>query len=164
MSKLLTLKEEYEQVIKQFPQWSARQFADYFEISVSGFYSALYRYGLKMPCASKRHPGPRVKGMILGKPEVELIAFAKEHTLSEIADYTGKDVRNIGNILNAKGISYKRTFSKEPFVNKKLNHYGDEKDMILELLKLNKFTDASIARVFGYSKTAIRKMRIKHDY
>ncbi len=161
-SNLLTLKEEYEQVIKQFPDWSAKQFADYFGVSISGFYSAMYRYGLKLSESNKRHFGPRLKDFILGKPKAELIDFAKEHTVNEIAEYTGKNSKYVWKVLTEKKIEYKKTFVKNA-VTRKVNHYGDEKDMILELIKLDKFTDASIARVFGYSKSVIRNMRVNRE-
>lgn len=154
VSNLLTLKEEYKNVITQFPDWSDQKYADYFGVTVSGFRSNLYRFGIRER---------KSKEIILGKPEVELREFAKDHTLKEIAEYCGKQVQNTWSALIVNNVDFQKVYKAGAEKNQKTKHYGDEKDMILELIKLNKFTDASIARVFGYSKTAIRKMRINHD-
>lgn len=92
-------------------------------------------------------------------PDDEFIEYAKTHTIRDIAQKYNRCYGSIVTICHRYNITPAKNKPKEakPCKAILLRKTGEAHDMIRELSKT--FTDASIARVFGYSKERIRQIR-----
>ena len=88
----------------------------------------------------------------------EFIEFAKTHTLTQIATEFHLCYYTVQSICRSHNIKPIKNRIKMVYEHKgSLRRTGEAMDMIKALIPT--FTDASIARVFGYSKERIRQIR-----
>lgn len=90
----------------------------------------------------------------------DLIEFAKTHTITQTAIEFHLSYYTIQSICRSHSIKPIKNRIKSVYEHKgNLKRTGEAMDMIKALIPT--FTDASIARVFGYSKERIRQIRME---
>ena len=133
-----------------------RETMEKFGLSYDSVANFCHKYGIESVRERRRH---------VNYVTEELVEFAKDHTVAQIAEkfnwncgFTRILLRrhNIKHVLCS--ISIKDYSSDNPNLKKghNLRKGGEFKEMIYELSK--KFTLASIARAFGYSRERIRQI------
>ena len=112
----------------------------------------------------KQDPKFSNKGKIIRRiTKEDFLAYAPTHTIVEVklhfkvglnTIFKAEELYKVKCLRNRKkGVHCPRN------VKQSCKRTGEARDMIIELLP--KFTDASIARVFGYSRETIRLIRLK---
>lgn len=116
-------------------------------------------------CAAKRYnlPLPRVCDLVKDYAGVSLEQYKEElktYTLGDVARMHGVGATNLKSWLITRGVTefpQNKNRGKVHEVNKPAKRFGETHEMIKYLTA--RFTDASIARVFGYSKERVRQIR-----
>lgn len=129
---------------------SAEQIAKEYKISRCHVYYIARKYNLPLVkvLSSDYH----------GIPKEVLENDLKNMTVNDVANKYGFSTATLKNWCTVRGIEY---HTVKRIVKTEIKHVrkrtGESIDMIKYLM--NEFTDASIARVFGYSKERIRQIR-----
>lgn len=146
-------EEEWRKIIDGTK--TARDIAIDCNVSIGNVYYVAERYGLKLiePCLLKKeYHGVPLKVLKDELEKLPISAVCLKYGLSSAA---------LDSFLTKRGIKFfkvkQRYINKEPTVPKSLRRTGMAHDMIRTLLPY--YTDASIGRVFGYSKEMIRQIR-----
>lgn len=82
--------------------------------------------------------------------------YAATHTADEIAEHYGMKPVNVYSLLNSYGIKYKRKLTSKGVARAVKHRTGEAQDMIVTLCDF--YSQASIARVFGYFKERVRQL------
>ncbi len=140
---------------------TAFQIAKEVNVNETTVYYAAKRYGLKLP--KPKDLVDNYHGISLEVLKEEL----KTMPVSYVANKHGLTDGGLRQFALCRGIEIikvqKQRFDKDkaPNTNIKIRRTGEAIDMIKTLLPF--YTDASIARVFGYSKERIRQIRNKME-
>ena len=86
----------------------------------------------------------------------DIIEYAATHTADEIAERYSMKHNAVYTMLNAYGIKYMRKNTSKGVARAVQHRTGEAHDMIVTLCDF--YSQASIARVFGYSKERVRQL------
>lgn len=82
--------------------------------------------------------------------------YAVTHTAKEVAEHYGMRLTTVYTMFNSYGIKYKRQTTSKGVARAVQHRTGEAQDMIITLCDF--YSQASVARVFGYSKERVRQI------
>lgn len=125
---------------------TVEEVAEHFDVSVSSARNRASVLGLRL---KRREPR-----FLTDNPGIK--EYAATHTAEEIAKHYNMKLYNVYTMLNSYGFKYKRKPTSKSVARAVKHRTGEAQDMIVTLCDF--YSQASIARVFGYSKERVRQI------